>query len=295
MQTPGSILVILDKPKHEQVALERALTLARAGGSHLHLVSFCYLPMVDRSDVFDTHQRRAIKKSALAERRRWLDGLIRDRDLAAADISTEIVWTDDIAAWVTKLVSGNGPQLVVKTVHHSRTLLHTPLDWALLRQCPVPLLLVSGALRKASGAVLACIDSAGADARHRRLDKRVADAAAWLSDLSAAKLHVVSVVEIHASFEDLEYFDSRKNRSKAKQATADYLNQVVADLKVTKSRMHLPFGKVGQVVADVAEKQAVDVVVVGTGASRGLGAKLLGSSAEKILSRVSCDVLAVHL
>lgn len=295
MQTPGSILVILDKPKHEQVALERALTLAGAGGSHVHLVSFCYLPMVDRSDVFDTHQRRAIKKSALSERRRWLNGLIRDRNLAAADISTEIVWTDDIAAWVTDLVSKNGPQLVMKTVHHSRTLLHTPLDWALLRRCPVPLLLVSGAVRKSSGTVLACIDSSSTDARHRRLDKRVADAAAWLADLTAAKLHAVSVVEIHASFEDVEYFDSRKTRSKARQATTDYLQQVVADLRIAKNRMHLPFGKVGQAVAEVAEKQAVDVVVVGTGARRGLGARLLGSSAEKILSRVSCDVLAVHV
>ena len=38
--------------------------------------------------------------------------------------------------------------LVVKSVHRSKTLLHTPLHWQLIRSCPKPLLLVGSETRK---------------------------------------------------------------------------------------------------------------------------------------------------
>ncbi|MFU8817990.1 MAG: universal stress protein [Pseudomonadales bacterium] len=48
-------------------------------------------------------------------------------------------------------------------------------------------------------------------------------------------------------------------------------------------------------MAEVAEKVGADAVVVGTGARRGPTGLLFGSSAERILTRVPCDVLAVHV
>lgn len=294
MPAADSIIVILDKPKHAQVALQRAMVLAREASAHLHLVSFCFLPMATNREVFDTHQRRALKKSLIQERRRWLDGLVRDSELAAADISTEIVWTDDIAGWVGDH-AGRATRLVVKTVHHSRTLLHTPLDWALLRRCPVPLLLVSSAQPAQTGVVLAAVDAAAVTARRRRLDDKVVQAARWLVGLTGSKLHVVTVVEVQGSFEDLEYFDTRKVHSKARRLAAERLGELLAGQKVAQNRLHLPFGKVGQAVAEVAEQVQADTVVVGTGTRRGIGARLLGTSAEKILQRAACDVLAVHV
>jgi nucleotide-binding universal stress UspA family protein len=58
--------------------------------------------------------------------------------------------------------------------------------------------------------------------------------------------------------------------------------------------VHLPVGKLGVSIAEVAERVRADVVVVGSSARRGLGAVLLGNSVEKILTRIPCDVLAVH-
>jgi universal stress protein E len=295
MQTPRKILVVLDKPKHEQVALKRAQDLARAAGAHLHLASFCWLAMVEQTEVFDTHQRRAIRKSATHERQRWLEGLVLDSGLAAADVSTEVVWTKDIAGWVAEQAPARELDLVVKSVHHSRTLLHTPLDWELLRSCPVPLLLASTEKRSRTGNVLAAVDLEGGDAEHRRLNQGVIDAAARLAELEGAKLHGVNVVEVAGSFEDLEFFDENKMRKKAADAARARLRELLAPHAVPEARLHLPSGKVGRAVADVATAIGADVVVVGSGARRGLGALLLGSSAEKILTRAPCDVLAVHV
>jgi universal stress protein E len=295
MQQPKNILVVLDKPKHAQTALERAIGLASASGAHLHLAAFCWLPMAEQADVFDTHQRRAIRKSVVLERRRWLDALVLDRGLAAADLSTEVVWTKDIAGWVAENTPRLAADLLVKSVHHSRTLLHTPLDWQLLRQVEMPMLLVSTEGARRAGNVLATIDLRNSDAKHRRMNRKVLAAAAELARLQHGKLHCVNVVEMPGAFQDVDHFDSRKVRKQATDNARSDLEEMLAPYDLPRSRMHLPSGKVGQVVADVADKVGADVVVVGTGARRGLGLVLLGSSAEKILTRVHCDVLAVHV
>lgn len=295
MQQPRNILVILDKPKHAQTALERALGLAAASGGHLHLTSFCWLPMVDQTDVFDAHQRRAIKKSAILERRRWLEALVLDRGLSAADISIQVVWTKDIAGWVVDNAPTIKADLLVKSVHHSRTLLHTPLDWELLRGTPVPMLLVSTRNERRSGNVLATVDLYHTDRARRLMNRRVLEAAAEFARLQGGKLHCMTAIQVAGSFQDLDFFDARKARKQATDNARGELEQMLAPYELPKSRMHLPSGKVGQGVADVAEKVGADVVVVGTGARRGPGALLFGSSAEKILNRVQCDVLAVHV
>jgi universal stress protein E len=294
MQPPKNILVVLDKPKHTQAALDKALALASASGAHLHLASFCWLPMVEQSDVFDTHQRRAIQKSVIIERRRWLDALVLDRGLSAADISTQIVWTKDIAGWVADAAPGLKIDLLVKSVHHSESLLHTPLDWQLLRQTREPMLLVSTEVAR-SGNVLATIDLHNLDAKHQRMNRRVLEAAVELARLQNGKLHCVSVVQVAGTFQDLDYFDSRKVR---KQVTDNYrsqLDELLAPYSLPKGRVHLPSGKVGQAIADVAGKVGAESLVVGTGARRGLGVLLLGNSAEKILTHAHCDVLTVHV
>lgn len=302
MQTPENslvhelaapILVVLDKPKHAQTGLQRARRLAQAAGAHLHLVSFCWLPMATRADVFDTHQRRALRKSVVADRRRWLDGLLLDQKLSAADVSTEVVWTDDIGGWIADWAAVNRPALVVKSVHKSRTLLHTPLDWTLLRSCPAPLLLAATGRRRASGQVLAALDANQPDARHRKLNREVAALAAWFAGLTAGTLHGVTVVEDHPSFRELDFFDSRKVRRESRDGARALLQEQLGPLGVSRRRMHLPAGKVGQAVAEVAGRTDADVVVVGTGVHRAVGERLLGASAEKILGRVGCDVLAV--
>ena len=290
----GHILVILDKPKHPQRALARAVDLARRSGAHLHLVSFLWVPMATDEQVFDTHQRRAIRKSAQTQRRTWLDALVRDEGLLAADVSAAVEWTDDIAGWTVDYVTENRPDLVVKSVHHSRTLLHTPLDWQLLRTCPAPLLLASTAESTGNGDVLAAVDLGFPDEAHRRMSERVLEEAQRFAAIEGTGLQVVSVMEVGGSFEDLEFFDRPRMAAKARRQAREELDTLPGGAAVTGGRLHLPDGKAGQAVAEAARSIAAGLLVVGTGAHRSLGGMLLGGSAEKILSRSPCDVLAVH-
>jgi len=295
MKDLGSILVILDKPKHAQVALGRARKLAAGAGAHLHLVSFCWLAMAGHSEVFDAHQRRALKQSVVRERENWLRGLVLDAGLAAGDVSTEVVWTEDIAGWVASCVGAKKIGVVVKTVHQSKTMLHTPLDWELLRSCPVPLYLATGVEdAKRSGNVVATIDLRHMDRKHQLMNLRVLDAAQYFAALTKGKLHCVHAVESPVGVAGLELPAPAKVERELKTRARELLEALLEPYGIPRARAHVPVGKVGSSVAAVAERVKADLVVVGTSARRGLGAVLLGNSAEKILTRMPCDVLAVH-
>ncbi len=298
MKAPSSLLVILDKPKHEQTALDEACRLLTARPTtHLRLVSFVWLAMAEQKDVFDAHQRRALKKEIVRTRETWLRNLVKDRQLDNAAISIEVVWTDDIAAWVAAECGSS--DLVVKSVHRSKTLMHTPLDWALIRSCPAPLLLVGtrGARRRAKTAasdVIATVDLRDSDRTHQMLNLKVLDAAARFAEIRGGRLHCVSVVEYSEVLSDLEMIDPRKVRRAALAASQDFLSALIAPYRIPKSRVHRPAGKVGHTVAATARKTGAGLVVVGSAARRGVGARMLGNSAEKILERSPVDLLVVH-
>ena len=300
MKNPTSILVILDKPKHEQSALAEAKRLReRSLGTQLRLVSFVWHAMAEQKNVFDASQRRALKREIVRAREVWLRNLVRDEGLAGAPVTIEVVWTEDIAAWVVQHSDEVG--LVLKSVHKTQTLLHTPLDWELIRSCPKPLLLVGGwegkkrkRKARAENDVIATLDLRNEDRKHRTLNLKVLDASARFAQLRGGKLHCVAVIEYSEVLSDLEIVDPRKVRKDAIAASSDFLEALIKPYDIAQSRVHRPAGKVGQMVAATVRKTGAGLVVVGSAARRGLGARLLGNSAEKILQRSPADLLVIH-
>ena len=286
-----SALVIMARPKHAQVAFKRAQEMQRAGGAHLRLVAFCWNAMCEQSDVFSVSQRRAMKREILREREQWLLDQVTDAGMADADVSIEVQWTSDIAAWVAEHAAED---VVFKSVHHSKTFTHTPLDWELLRRCPKPVYIAATRRRKLSGNVLATIDLRHSNAKHRAMNLRVLEAAREFAQLQQAKLHVVNVVEISQVLRDLDIVDSRKVQRQAVANSRELLDALLQPFGVPRKNVHMPVGKVGQMVAATAGKINADMLVVGTTARRGAEGMLLGNSAERILTKAPCDVLAVH-
>jgi len=301
LKNPVSVLVVLDKPKHQQTALAEALKIQQASGAHLRLVSFVWHAMAEQRDVFDAHQRRALKREIIRNRESWLRDLVRDERLADMPMSIEVEWTADIAAWVAEQASDY--DLLLKSVHRSRTLRHTPLDWQLIRECPKPLLLTgSGSARRGkktkaaqgSADVIATLDLRNQDRKHQTLNLKVLDAAARFAELRGGRLHCVAVIEFSEILSDLEIIEPRQVQKEALQSNRKFLDALIEPYGIARKRVHQPAGKVGHMVAATVRKTGAGFVVVGSAARRGLGARVLGNSAEKILERSPVDVLVVH-
>lgn len=287
------ILVVADKAKHRQTAVKRAIELAKHSGAHLHITGFTYSPICEKREVFDTHQRRAMKKELLRQRVEDLRNAVRDGGGAALDLDIAPVWEKNIHDWIIDQVQRRHYDLVIKSVHRTRTLVHTPTDWHLLRQCPAPVLLAVHARWPKRARVLATVDLVHTDRAHTRLNENVLDAASTFATSMGAELHCCFVIEISEVLTDLDIFDPIKYHNRMVEISQPHIDAIRDRYDIPKSRFHTPTGKAGKAVNAVADRIKAQLLVLGTTARRGVEGFVLGNTAERVLSKAHTDILAI--
>ena len=107
-------------------------------------------------------------------------------------------------------------------------------------------------------------------------------------------MHVVFAVEISQVLRDLDIVNETVSKKKVVDKVTPELERLLKPYHIPKSRIHMPVGKVGKVVAQVSRKANADLLVVGSFAHRAKQLVGLGNSAERIVTKAVCDVLAVH-
>ena len=286
----NNITTILDKPKHDQVAWRRALELQERSGARMQAVSFIWNAMCEHSSALSAADRKKLRHELIEERKAWLTELVDDR----RGVRARTIWSNDIAGWIADEVAKKAPDLVIKTVHKSGSLVHTPTDWELLRTCAAPVLLTSARRGKPSGNIVASLDLRSVDAKHRHLNCRVLEAAHSLAAVQDAKVHVIFAVEISQVLRDLDIVKESVSKQKVVEKITPELERLLKPYAIPKNRVHMPVGKAGRVVAQVSRKLKADQLVIGTYAHRAKHALGLGNTAERIVTKAVCDVLAVH-
>jgi len=295
MTLPRQILVIMDKPKHPQTALARGLDLQSRTKAHLHLAAFAHHPMYEQKDIFDAHQRRAIKKEIVRERTEWLRDQVRDAEGLFKDLTIEVVWTKDIAAWVAERQESEQDDVVIKSIHQSKTLTHTPLDWQLLRMSPAPVLLCTESGWRRKPKILATMDLRVHDPAHTKLNQKVLQAAQDFAEMYGGEVHCVYAVPAPGLLSELNVPDPRAFQSEAVGGARVRLAELAEQFGIPEARQHVVMGKVGHAVNRLSAKLKAELMVMGTSARKGLAAAMIGNSAEKVLMRAETDVLALKL
>jgi len=288
----AKLLTIVDKPKHPQTALARTRRLIHESGASAHLLAFCWNTAPESDGVFAHAQGMDLKEAILNGRRTWL----REEVTGVAEFEhakLSVLWTKDIARSIQTILHKAPVDLVVKSIHQSRSLLHTPLDWELLRISTVPVLLTSTRRHRQSGAILAAVDVRNDDRAHQRLNRRVLDAAHTMAALEGGAVHVVTAIDLPSVLMDLDIVDKRKTKAKARALAEERLETLLEPYSVPRNHRYMPPGKVGQAVNHVARSLNADLLVVGTHAHRIKQLMGIGNSAQRIVTRATCDVLAV--
>ncbi|QKX16365.1 universal stress protein [Microbulbifer sp. YPW1] len=280
-----NILVILDKPKHEQIALERALELAQKSGAKLQLVSFVYepvvsIPMLSGSILNITDQ---IQK----ERGRWLDALKQEYTLPEGS-SAEVIWHHDIPSWTLGYLADNQIDLVVKTAQkqYGRGGFGS-IDWRLIESLPTPLWLAVSTHWIKRDRIVAALDPAVENTLHVELNQRALKLGEQFGKLLGAELEAVACVPATDEIKDLDKFREQAG------ALLQAVDKVIADSGVDCKKTHFVTGKPAAEVNRVVDRNKARMILVGRGVRKGPKGFLLGNTAERILGRANTDILIV--
>ncbi|MGL5047620.1 MAG: universal stress protein [Shewanella sp.] len=182
-------------------------------------------------------------------------------------------------------------------------------DMHLLRKCPCPTWLMKSNEKSNYQNVMAAVnlnDYENEDGNNS-LNQEILDLASSLALSDFASLHVVSAYDTpEAGFmsiwaeqpEKLErqLLENEYHRSRSKMATLlDYLKSKLdkKSYDYLSPQPHLVQGLAAHELPQLAEKLQVDIVVMGTVARTGIPGLIIGNTAESILSKLNCSVLAI--
>jgi universal stress protein E len=213
---------------------------------------------------------------------------LRERGL---HVAVSVAWDYPVEEAVVRRAGVVKPWLVAKDTHHhgvlERTLLSN-VDWHLIRDCPVPLLLVKDRDLAAKPNVLAAIDPVHEHDKPARLDDAIYKFAAGLSASAGGTLHLVHAVSTPMG---VELPPNVRGLIAAEHERA--MTAFLATHPVPKDKLHVHEGLAHECLLHAARVQNADFVVMGAVARSGIKKVLIGSTARRVLDRVPCDLVII--
>ncbi|MBA6391334.1 universal stress protein [Colwellia sp. BRX10-3] len=284
----NNIFVVADLSDSKPVAIQRACELAKNTSISLHIVYFCYQSL------------RLIQDDPQNIKQALLDAVSHDAKKSLATLvpegikySFEVVWEKRIYEWINCYAKEHNPLMVVKTAHRSETFLYTSTDWQLLRECPAPVFIVSDYKWRKSPNVLAAIDLETKRKTKQELNHQILKSAKTFTQANEAELFVCYTVPFSKVLRDLGIHYKDELEMNAKKTLKGKIEKLAAEYDIPVANFFIKAGEPEKVIPSIAAQKKAGLVVIGTVGRKGLEAKVLGNTAEKILSLLKSDVLAL--
>lgn len=276
MSSYQRILLLASASMQRTPAFERAAWLARTTGASLQISIVDY----DRSshdkpvtNPFGTN----LSNRFVEEVHLWLANEVEQLLDAHVEASAQAVWVPSVIDEIMEQVDELRPDIVIKDADTAtlRRFQRSPLDVQLLRECPVPLMLVDRASQAAPQRVLAAVDFEREPNQHDALSIEVLDQANTLARQCSATLDVAHT------------------RSSRPAAPGRDLNEDDAHANLQAPQSHLLTGPALDALAEAVQQLHSDIVVMGF---RRDGSEPSGVDPmpERLLDKAGCDVLAIR-
>jgi nucleotide-binding universal stress UspA family protein len=288
------ILVDIDASVPAHPALDRAVALARAAGAAITIADVMTVPSRARR-----YLPGDLEENAIAQRRQQLR-VIAD---ALPDVRSD-----------TKLLIGRPGTVLIQEVlrsrhdllmrSHARDLAMAgpqgfgAVDMELLRKCPCPVLLVRHGTREPQPQIVGAVNASTDDPAEQALNARIVEWTLLMADLLGG---TATLLQAWTPFAErmvrsyahdtafAEYVD------RVREGTASDLHELAASFGDRASALPVVHrrGEPEAVIPEFVVGHGTDLLVMGTVARGGIAGLLIGNTAERILRRLPCSVLAV--
>jgi len=289
------VLVANDKLEGLELALPKAAMIEHYSGAAIEVVQVLYDTIAEEPDrILPAAEQANLIEGLKAAERNGLRRLIASFEEKVADIRTRVVWEKNAADGILGALAD--ADFLIKPISRHQGLidrLHAPLDWALTRSAPCPVLISKKGWSEPN-VVLAALDAG--DESHQDLNRAILHTAADLSRILGCDLQVVSAYpSLGQSVSELQvatdYDGIKADMRETRQSLIDAL---IEELEAPVTQVHLLEGHARDAIPALANEMNAVLTVLGTAARRGLSQLILGNTAEAIISSLEGDLVTVR-
>lgn len=295
MQLKRIVVAIKPWQRGLPLAAHHARQLAQLVGAQLQVLGTVF----EASAAAGTDRGRIARDRALAAARVELERLAGSLRDWGAKVATNVVW--GVPAYDKILAAARDwrADLVIIGTHEPDTP-HTRLtdtDWQLMRRSDLPLLLVKSPSFTGYRTIVAAVDPLHAHAQPYGLDRAVLDAGRSIARTCGSTLRAVYAYPGRAAFDLVSavevtpgvFYGAENVEAVHRRA----VNELAEQFGVAATEVDLVEGSAPAAIIDTVAKRRADLVVVGMPRRRGALAEAVGSTAERVVTDVACDVLIV--
>jgi len=294
------LIAVADPSVTANKAVKRGLEIAVKSGASIEL--FCSVSLTGSYGDISRAESREFAQSLLESRRSELQRMCTRlrRTMPRINCSVELDYPPHEAI-VRQALRVRADIVLIEAHRHNlfARLLLSQTDFALIRECPVPLLIVKGARPHRGGALLVALDPWHAAGKPAALDKRIVEAGRVLAHIQGGALHSAHVYAPLMSFvggaiggpvvptvtlpEERRYSNDIRRRFKEVSAAYD----------IGPRNTHLRAGDPAYELPALARAVKANTVVMGAVSRSVLKRLFIGNTSERVLDALNCDVLIV--
>lgn len=291
------MVVVTNAFSREQLAAKKAAAIARRSGARVVLFNTFMVPQPVSDAAMDS--REQIIESAIRQREQRLAQIAEQVGLPRA---TKFVvrWDYPTYEAIVRQVRQTRPDLLITESHRHTKLARIVLantDWQLMRECPCPVWFVRSPDLPKQPRLLVAVDPRHTHAKPTKLDDRLLQAASAVTRQLGGRTAIVHAYETPASAVPGMLLEPVRLPI-SPQRTRDFIAATTRSVTALADKHRISDcavreGVASTVIVSEANRRGSDLLVIGAVSRSLLARPVIGSTAERVIDHVDCDVLVV--
>nr|MUK00309.1 universal stress protein UspE [Vibrio cholerae] len=198
---------------------------------------------------------------------------------------------------IGEIFAGEHDILIKATRKHDmlESVIFTPTDWHLMRKCPTPVLLVKNADWPENANIIASVHVGSELDTHIDLNDRMVEQLLNLSKRLGASPYLVNAYPVTPANITIELpeFDPTTYTDAVRGHHLTAMKALRQKHGLSEEQTLVQQGLPEDVIPEAAKQLNAAMVILGTTGRTGLSAVFIGNTAEHVIDKINCDVLAL--
>ncbi len=294
------IMVLVDPAEDNEVALNKAAQLAKKLNSKVVLFSSGYSSSLAHNPGIDPEKAEQAREAFIHRIQLALEERTTGLVVQGLEVECVALWDKHPSEAIIRYLEENPADLVIKTTHHQNVIQRTffsHTDWDLIRQCETPLLLTKSEPWSENMSMTAAVDPVNTNDKPPELDEHILNFSKRFAAELQAKLNVLHVYDPTPLliYLDQPALDATEITDQIHKQHDNALTDLANKMDVDPEQVFLETGNPSSIIPDFLYENDSHMVVMGALHRHGLNRLLVGHTAEKILDRITADILVVKL
>lgn len=303
MKKIGKVLCVIDPTAEDQPAMRRASWLAGRADAELVLFISYYSQYLAGERFFDARSLEMTRQQIMKGLSDQLDNLAEPLRKDGMQVSTKVAWDHPLHEGIVRQTIESGADIVFKDTHYHPTVARAMLtntDWNLIRTCPIPVWLVKPGDIHDHARFVAAVDPMHEHEKPAELDGEVIDTAKSLASLTSGEVYafhsydpIVAVAAAATGTMVPVKLPVDELQEKLHDQHKKHFDDLVKLHELDPDKALLVEGKTERKLPAVARDVDATVVIMGAVARNRLQRIFVGSTAERVMDHLPCDLLVV--